>query len=235
MHKRMNLRAASPALPQVALGVGGPGGAYGGISPIRYSLNTVSILRGYGLTKSSLTQKPEDASDTSAAPSPTAPIELIADTGPIELPGSEPGTNPDTSADFPIWAECNEVAKAIPDIDKYLGHLQFLQQRSMDDLDAKPNTSINNELYALSCKVAHSPASAGFKSMMVENGHNLMRSIEGFKKAEEDFAGKLRTQMVASYISAIPEASEADAHAMLEGAQDRMGFITVRHSLLVSL
>jgi hypothetical protein len=155
----------------------------------------------------------------------------------------------DTSADFPIWAECNEVAKVIPDIEKGLVHLKSLQQRSMDDPDTKPNTAINNELYLLSCKVmllcrqsvmrlkevALSPASAGFKSMMAENSRNLLRSVENFREAEEGFAVKLRSQMVSSYRSAIPEASEADANAVLDNAQDRMGFTTVRYSLSVAI
>ena len=174
---------------------------------------------------------------------------MVADTEPIELPGSEPGPDPDTSADFPIWAECSEVARVIPDIEGGLTRLQFLRQRSVDDTDTKPNTATNNELYALSRKVmllcrqsvmrlkevAHSPASAGFKSMMAENSRDLLRSIEDFRKAEEVFAGKLRGQMVASYRSVVPGTSDADALAMLDDAQDRMGFITVRYNIPVAV
>ncbi|KAI9763867.1 MAG: hypothetical protein M1840_009051 [Geoglossum simile] len=198
----------------------------------------------WSLRRNKSNKKPEDTSDTSTALSPTAPIELVADAGPVELPGSELGPEPDTSTDFPIWAECNEVAKVVPDIEKSLVHLQLLQHKSIEDPDTKPNTAVNNELYLLSCKVmllcrqsvlrlkevARSPASAGFKPVVAENSHNLLRSVENFREAEEAFAVKLRSQMVASYRSAIPDASEADAHAMLDSAQDRMGFITLRQT-----
>jgi t-SNARE complex subunit (syntaxin) len=172
-------------------------------------------------------------------------VELVADTEPIELPGSEPRRESDASLEFPIWAECNEVAKVIPGIERNLGRLQFLQQKSVDDPDTRPNTAINSERYALSCKtillcrqsvtrlkeVARSPASAGFKSMMAENSRSLLRSIEKFKDAEEVYAEKLRNQMVASYKIIIPEASATEAQAILDMAQSQMGFTAVIYDL----
>ncbi|KAH0545361.1 hypothetical protein FGG08_000502 [Glutinoglossum americanum] len=188
-------------------------------------------------------KKPEDT-DISAAPSPTAPIELVADTEPIELPGSEPGLEPDSSTDFPIWAECNEVAKVVPGIERNLARLQFLQQKSVDDPDTRPNTSINSERYALSCKtillcrqsiirlkeVARSPASAGFKSTMIENSRNLLRSVEHFKNAEDFYAKKLRGQMIAHYKTIIPTASEAEAQGVFDISAGQLGFTAFRQS-----
>ncbi|KAI9867731.1 MAG: hypothetical protein M1813_008531 [Trichoglossum hirsutum] len=187
-------------------------------------------------------KKPEN-SDNGAASSPTAPVELVADTGPIELPGSEPDLEPDTPADFPIWAECNEVAKVLPSIERNLSRLQFLQQRSLNDPDTRPNATVNSERYELSCKiiqlcrqsvirlkeVAYSPASAGFKSMMAESSRSLLRSIENFRDAEEIYLGKLRGQMVACYKIVIPEASEAEALAVFNEL-DQTGFAAFRLS-----
>ncbi|KAH0558574.1 hypothetical protein GP486_004772 [Trichoglossum hirsutum] len=186
-------------------------------------------------------RKPED-SDNGPAPSPTTPIELVADTGPVELP-SELDTEPDVPADYPIWAECNEITRVLSTIGKNLGRLQFLHQKSLNDPDTRPDTAINTECYELSCntmqlcrrtvmrlkEIAYSPASAGFRLIMTESSRTLLRSIEHFRNSEEDYSDKLRGQMIACYKIVVPEASEMEALAVLNHP-DQMGFAAFRLS-----
>lgn len=139
-----------------------------------------------------------------------------------------------------ILNECREIDRGIDTIDRNLERLRFLQQRSIDDVDASQNTSTNRELDALSSETMtlYRNFTQRIKTLkgMRESGdprnkpqvgkvdRKLKRAINEYQQAETDFRHKLSAQMERQYRIVRPEASEAEVREAIEDTSNNQVF-----------
>ncbi|KAL9042498.1 MAG: hypothetical protein Q9214_003760, partial [Letrouitia sp. 1 TL-2023] len=139
-----------------------------------------------------------------------------------------------------ILNECRDIDRGIDTIERNLERLRFLQQRSIDDVDASQNTSTNRELDALSSETMtlYRNFTQRIKTLkgMRESGdprnkpqvgkvdRKLKRAINEYQQAETEFRHKLSAQMERQYRIVRPDASDAEVREAIEDTSNNQVF-----------
>ncbi|KAI9810181.1 MAG: Plasma membrane t-SNARE, secretory vesicle fusion [Pycnora praestabilis] len=139
-----------------------------------------------------------------------------------------------------VLNECRDIDRGIDAIERNLEQLRRLQQRSLDDADASPNTRTNHELDALSSetmtlyrnfaariKAIKSQPESGSPKNAPQVGRvdrKLKNAINQYQQVESDFRRKLQVQMERQYRIVRPDASEAEVREACEDTTQQQVF-----------
>ncbi|KAL8708617.1 MAG: hypothetical protein Q9220_006553 [cf. Caloplaca sp. 1 TL-2023] len=139
-----------------------------------------------------------------------------------------------------ILNECREIDRGIDSIERNLERLRFLQNRSIDDVDASQNTATNRELDALSSDTMTLYRSFGQRLKVIkgmkESGdprnspqvgrvdRKLKGAINEYQQVDSEFRKKLSAQMERQYRIVRPDASDAEVREAVEDTSNNQVF-----------
>ncbi|KAL8868368.1 MAG: hypothetical protein Q9174_005039, partial [Haloplaca sp. 1 TL-2023] len=139
-----------------------------------------------------------------------------------------------------ILNECREIDRGIDTIERNLERLRFLQQRSIDDVDASQNTQTNRELDSLSSDTMTLYRNFGHRLKIIKgmkesgdprNSHQvgrvdrkLKQVIQEYQQVDSEYRKNLSAQMERQYRIVRPDASDAEVQEAVQDTSNNQVF-----------
>jgi len=139
-----------------------------------------------------------------------------------------------------ILDECQQIDRGVDDIEANLQRLTAMQQRSLDDTDASPNSAIRRELDSLTAdtmtkyrglvgrikniKQDRESGNPRNKPHVGKVDRRLKTAINQYQRVELDYKRRMQEQVARQYRIVRPDASEAEVREAVEDTSNQQVF-----------